>query len=402
MIQKVNPCQRINLRARGVESRMTETSRASSELKEMKQQKKGLRLIVNVLHTQYDVVKEVLKNHFRCKLSVEEEGEWDLMWMDSGVTSEIVSKLKPYQKINHYNGMSCITRKNHLCRNLMRIRKILPKDYNYFPETWLLPTDWNELKLQFTKKRRTLILKPEALSQGKGIFLINSLEGIPLDQKYVVQRYITRPYLIEGLKFDLRIYVLVYGCDPLRVYLFREGLARLATEEYVQPTSTNMNDLYVHLTNYAINKTNENFVFNTDASKTDVGHKRSLAFVWKYIDEHGGNSTKVKDKIKDCIIKTLCAVQPLLKHSYRSFQGNDNGNNRCFEILGFDIMLDHKLKPWLIEVNHSPSFSTDTPFDHEIKTELIRDALGIVRLDATKRQKYYAKLEERKIRLLKM
>jgi tubulin polyglutamylase TTLL6/13 len=47
----------------------------------------------------------------------------------------------------------------------------------------------------------------------------------------------------------------------------------------------------------------------------------------------------------------------------------------CFEILGFDVLIDEKLKPWLVEVNHAPSFSTDTPLDFKIKKDVIADTL---------------------------
>ena len=76
---------------------------------------------------------------------------------------------------------------------------------------------------------RTYIAKPEAECQGRGIFLTRNIEDIENGRHYVIQRYVTRPYLIDGLKFDLRIYVLLAGTDPLRVYLFEEGLARFAT-----------------------------------------------------------------------------------------------------------------------------------------------------------------------------
>ena len=102
-------------------------------------------------------------------------------------------------------------------------------------------------------------MKPEASCQGRGIFLTRSLEDINPQDHYVAQRYLAKPHLIDGLKYDLRIYVLLAGCDPLRIYIFNEGLGRFATEEYEPPARDNLSNLCMHLTNYAINKDNPNF-----------------------------------------------------------------------------------------------------------------------------------------------
>ena len=50
------------------------------------------------------------------------------------------------------------------------------------------------------------------------------------------------------------------------------------------------------------------------------------------------------------------------------------------DLLGFDIMLDDKLKPWMLEVNHMPSFRADTDIDYEIKHDLIKNTLKILQL----------------------
>lgn len=84
-------------------------------------------------------------------------------------------------------------------------------------------------------------------------------------EQVVAQRYMAKPYLIDNLKFDLRVYALIFGVDPLRVFVFSEGLARFATEEYVGPAKGNLENLYMHLTNYAIQKRSDNFVRNEDA-----------------------------------------------------------------------------------------------------------------------------------------
>ena len=136
-------------------------------------------------------------------------------------------------------------------------------------------------------------------------------------EQYVVQRYMHKPYLIDNLKFDMRIYVLLYGVDPLRLFVFREGLARFATEEYVGPYKNNLDNLYMHLTNYAINKNSENFEANEDSADDDVGHKRSVSSVLKYIEEQekeqGGSgitAEKLWAQIDDIAVKTLISAQP--------------------------------------------------------------------------------------------
>lgn len=84
----------------------------------------------------------------------------------------------------------------------------------------------------------------------------------------------------------MRIYCLIYGVDPLRLFVFREGLARFATEEYIGPQKKNLDNLHMHLTNYAINKNAENFKANKEANEDDQGHKRSVSSIFKYIEEN--------------------------------------------------------------------------------------------------------------------
>jgi tubulin polyglutamylase TTLL6/13 len=64
---------------------------------------------------------------------------------------------------------------------------------------------------------------------------------------------------MEKMKFDLRLYVLVTGVNPLRIYLSKEGLARLSTKMYDEVDDENLDDMMMHLTNYSINKNSQKF-----------------------------------------------------------------------------------------------------------------------------------------------
>ena len=95
---------------------------------------------------------------------------------------------------------------------------------------------------------------------------------------YVVQQYIDRPHIVEDLKYDLRIYVMLYGTNPLRIYLHKMAFARFCTEPYQKPNNSNINNCFMHLTNYAINKFSDNYQDCND-DEGDEGHKRSLGAI---------------------------------------------------------------------------------------------------------------------------
>lgn len=96
----------------------------------------------------------------------------------------------------------------------------------------------------------------------------------------------TKPHLIDGYKYDLRLYVLVNGIAPLRIYMYKDGLARFATEEYEKPADKNMHRLFMHLTNYAINKESDNYTIGPGPD--GGGSKRSYRSILKIIEQEYG------------------------------------------------------------------------------------------------------------------
>ena len=89
-------------------------------------------------------------------------------------------------------------------------------------------------------------------------------------------------------------------------------------------------------------------------------------------------------KIEDIVIKTIISAEPILNNACEMFVPY---RHNCFELLGFDVLIDAKLEPWLLEVNLSPSLSCDSALDQEIKGRLIADLLnlaGVVKVEHRK------------------
>ncbi|XP_021349620.1 tubulin polyglutamylase ttll6-like isoform X4 [Mizuhopecten yessoensis] len=368
----------------------TDLEKKELEKKAKKKKKKKKIYYICLANCKYDVVRKVSRK-FGFK-EVGEDEDWTLYWTDYSVALERVMDMKKYQKINHFPGMSEICRKDMLARNLNRMLKLFPKEYNVFPKTWCLPADHGDF-LAYTrqKKNKTYILKPETGCQGKGIWVTKNPKEIKPHEHMICQQYMCKPLLLDGFKFDLRIYVLVTSCDPLRIFLFKDGLARFATNKYNEPTNSNIDNVFMHLTNYAINKHSTDFIRDDEA-----GSKRKISTVDRYMREKGFDIDKMWNDIDDVIIKTLISAHSVLKHNYRTCFPNHVKGSACFEILGFDVLLDRKLRPSILEVNHSPSFNTDSELDREIKGALVWDTLNLVNFGACDRRRC---IEEEKRRI---
>ncbi|XP_031443824.1 tubulin polyglutamylase TTLL6 isoform X3 [Phasianus colchicus] len=288
---------------------------------------------INLSSCKYESVRRAA---LCCGLKeVGENEDWTVYWTDYSVSLERVMEMKRFQKINHFPGMIEICRKDLLARNLNRMLKLFPKEYNIFPRTWSLPADYGDFQAyRRRRKNRTFICKPDSGCQGRGIFITRNPEEIKHGEHMICQQYISK------------------------------------------------GDICMHLTNYAINKRNANFV-----QDDTMGSKRKLSTLNAWMMDNSYNTTKLWEDIEDIIIKTLISAHPVVKHNYQSCFPNHTTSCACFEILGFDILLDRNLKPWLLEVNHSPSFTTDSHLDHEVKDALLFDTINLINVHACNKRK---------------
>ena len=167
---------------------------------------------------------------------------------------------------------------------------------------------------------------------------MQDFEKLFLKGTLLIQEYITNPFLIDGLKFDLRLYVLITSADPLKIFLYKDGLVRLSSEAYEAPTQKNMKNMFKHLTNYAINKESKTFIQNEEIGEQDKSHKRSFAAFWKQLKKQGYDTDQIWHNIKDIILKAFCSGQPFLAHEYKSALPKEHTKALCFEVLGYIII----------------------------------------------------------------
>ena len=172
----------------------------------------------------------------------------------------------------------------------------------------------------------------------------------------IIQKYIEKPLCYKGRKCDMRIWVLLtYNLD---VYYFKEGHFKATSAEY----DVNSKNSYVHLTNYSVQKHNENF------AKYEIGNEISF----KDFEMSLNNKISVKyhllPDVKDIIIMTMKSIK---------YKINPKERKMCFEIFGYDFMFDEDYKPYLLEVNTNPGLEISSPLIKQLIPRMIDDAFKL-------------------------
>eukprot|EP00092_Neocalanus_flemingeri_P003383 GFUD01003624.1.p1 GENE.GFUD01003624.1~~GFUD01003624.1.p1 ORF type:complete len:534 (+),score=140.74 GFUD01003624.1:66-1667(+) len=283
-------------------------------------------------------------------------------------------------KVNKLPGTFSLCRKDQLWNNYRLLQtKWGSGMFSFLPQTFNIPEEWDQLKNAMADSQEAWIAKPIASSCGDGIHLVTSHQQITLGRSILsVQKYIRNPFLINGLKFDLRIYVLLTNIDPIKIYVYEDGIVRFATKPYSMKEE-DIADKFIHLTNYSINKRNQDFEFN-EVPEELSGHKWSLQMLWKYLEKRGINHSTIWEKIKDIIVKTILCGHHSIK---TAFDEDVSSDYNCYKLFGLDVLLDENLKPWLLEVNNFPTLNHKS-LDRHVNEQMIAEMFNILGFHITK------------------
>ncbi|XP_068607715.1 tubulin polyglutamylase TTLL5 [Brachionichthys hirsutus] len=327
-----------------------------------------------IVRTESRLVRGILTNHGFHEVHPNST-DFNLMWTGSHLKPYILRTLQDFQKVNHFPRSYELTRKDRLYKNIQRMQQTHGfKNFHIVPQTFMLPSEYQEFCNSFAKDKGPWIIKPVASSRGRGIYLVSSPSQISMDENILVSRYINNPLLIDEFKFDMRLYVLVTSYDPLLIYVYEEGLARFATVKYDR-TPKSIKNTFMHLTNYSLNKKSSDYVSCDDPEVEDYGNKWSMSAVLRYLKQEGKDTTLLMRQVEDLIIKALLSAELEIAAACKMFVPH---KTNCFELYGFDVLVDANLKPWLLEVNLSPSLACDAPLDLKIKASMIADMLSLV------------------------
>ncbi|XP_039223624.1 inactive polyglycylase TTLL10 isoform X2 [Crotalus tigris] len=262
----------------------------------------------------------------------------------------------------------------------------LLKMEDFFPETFRLDTkDEREVFFEMYREPQIWICKPTSSNQGRGIFLLKSqaevrslqakLQGteeepayrkLPykLPQARIVQRYIDRPLLLEGKKFDVRSYLLIACTVPYMVF-FGHGYVRLTCLNY-DPKS---DDLTSHLTNQYVQK------------KSPIYTHVKEETVWlmdrfnNYVNE---KFRQAKGLPRDWVLNSFTKrMKEIMLQCFLSVKSKLECKLGFFDLIGCDFLIDEDFKVWLLEMNANPALHTNCTALRNVIPTVVNETLNL-------------------------
>lgn len=245
--------------------------------------------------------------------------------------------LNEFQKVNHIPGSGYITNKvDFSVSNL-----------SFLPKSFKLPIDKKKLMKYFEENPNKRFVQKH--NQHRHITL-TSIKNIKFDSNETfIQEFIENPYLIDGYKFDIGVYVIITSINPLRVYIYTgDVLFRFCPIKYYPFDSKNLNkyivgDDYLPIWNIpSLKKYYENLKFSMKDSFD------------AYARENRQNPTIIWKQVENAIRTIILDKEKLIVKFYNQFKKSEN----FFELMRFDLIIDKNLKVYLIEANMSPNLSS--------------------------------------------
>ena len=240
---------------------------------------------------------------------------------------------------------------------------------SFMPESWSLPDHADLLESQLSSQsgadlEGVFMLKPDGGQSGIGIQVCTSMGDVMSywrdhEESAVVQRYI-EPQLYDGVKWDLRLYVLVASLDPVSVYVARPAWCGLCAETWQSP----------------LESTDEKCHVASGNKKVRMEFSDMLAWMQR---EKATAEESIWAQIDHLVAESIGPLVPDLESEYTQIMGPRGA--RCmegFQILGLDLMFDSKGKVWLAEINTNPDMGAKTDVDLKVKHEVLQGALDIV------------------------
>eukprot|EP00038_Savillea_parva_P028899 m.67694 g.67694 ORF g.67694 m.67694 type:complete len:646 (-) comp8458_c0_seq1:39-1976(-) len=314
------------------------------------------------------------------------------------IAPSVIHSFPPSFRVNQVPGLrNVLWRKDSYCKTINDAVQgasralgdwIRPELLRHVIQCWRFPEQATELQRYFDNGGAMVIVKPTTRGEGRGIYTANRLSDIATEARdqsqgvgRVVQTMVMRPALVQGRKFDLRCYVLITSIQPLRLYMWDDGLVRLAAAPYNVSDIHGSDNRQSWMTNTFVNKAYANVNNLTISFRRLSNELRNQGIgvrqVWQGVREAIVHSFLLGETAMARYIHATMAGRPCLQ---------------CFQLLGVDVLLDENMVASVIEVNGIPSMqlghNKEDPIDTthrytRMKLQLLHTAVDMLTLNCS-------------------